>query len=69
MAAALFYGLLHAFKLKILMRLAIRQYSRHCYYLKSPFSGFEEEGCVFFIDFSFLVANETVLLSILGWEV
>ena len=32
------------------------------------FSGFEEERCVLFTYFSFLVANETVLLSILGWE-
>jgi hypothetical protein len=69
MAAALFYGLLHAFKLKILMETgntaiftALLLFKMHL------FSGFEEEGCVFFIYFSFLVANETVLLSILGWE-
>jgi hypothetical protein len=68
-AAALFYGLLHAFKLKILMETgntaiftALLLFKMHL------FSGFEEERCVLFTYFSFLVANETVLLSILGWE-
>lgn len=70
MAAALFYGLLHAFKLKILMETGNTAIFTALLLFKITFfSGFEEEEWVFFIDFSFFVANEIVLLSILGWEV